>query len=333
MVEVSRKALEAKKNHHYVWANYMKRWSCNGRDVYYTTKSKEIRFDSIRSVCVEQHFYQVKPLKEAHVQAVIAISAFSPKDLRELHISQLNHYLDVQKKVLTYHKSKVQDELADKILYAWECNGLENFHTAHENEAKPILEALANEDLEILKDNVNMILFTQYLAHQSTRTKNFRDTIIAAFSQANSQTEKHIAKAIKECWWFLSYMIGMNIGRSIYLDRNSDTHCLLVNNTNTPFITSDQPMINVHQALKDDVMPPEEYECDFYYPISPNVAYMINKSNRFPHGKVHVTVDVVDEMNIKIAKMANVNIVSNNEESLKPYRKYIGTNFSSVKTL
>ncbi|GHX80586.1 hypothetical protein VCSRO66_2877 [Vibrio cholerae] len=333
MVEISQKNLEAKKNHHHVWANYMKRWSPNGRDIYYTTKSKKIKFDSIRSVCVEQHLYQVKPLTKEHVDVILAISAHSPKDLQELHISQLNYYLNVQKMVLMYDKSKVQDDLADKIIYAWKCNGLENFHTAHENEAKPILEALANEDLNILKDSKNMILFTQFLAHQDTRTKNFRDTIIASFSRADSQTEKHISRAMIECWWFLSYMIGMNIGRSIYLDRNNDTHSLLINNTNTPFITSDQPIINVHQALQYEGKPPQDHECDLYFPISPNVAYMINKSNRFPHGKVQVSIDVVNEMNMKIAKMTNVHIVSNNEESLKPYQRYIGKNLSAVKAL
>ncbi|GCF90620.1 hypothetical protein SMBr_28640 [Shewanella sp. M-Br] len=60
---------------------------------------------------------------------------------------------------------------------------------------------------------------------------------------------------------------------------------------------------------------------------------MINKSNRFPRGKVQVSFDVVEEMNINIAKRANFHIIGNSEESLKPYKKFVGSNLKAVKTV
>jgi|GEM_PF-4392087 len=45
------KALQAKRKHHYVWANYLKRWSTNNRDIFYTTTTGKIAHDSILGGC------------------------------------------------------------------------------------------------------------------------------------------------------------------------------------------------------------------------------------------------------------------------------------------
>lgn len=185
-----------------------------------------------------------------------------------------------------------------------------------------------------------MIYFMQFFSHQSSRTKNFRDSIGAGLAKSRPTLDKateeqvnYIMKMTQESWWFIEYMFGMNMGWSLYLDRKYDVHCLLINDTNTSFITSDQPIVNVHQALTDEIETPEDHECDFYYPISPNVAYMINKSNRFPRGRFQVSVDDVEEMNIKLAKKANFHIIGNSKESLEPYNKYVKTNFNAIKDL
>lgn len=82
MTETDKKYLEAKKNHHHVWANYMKRWSPDNKQVYYTTKkNNDIRFDSVKNIAVERDFYQVKPLTPEHVQIIKRWSSKSPKDL------------------------------------------------------------------------------------------------------------------------------------------------------------------------------------------------------------------------------------------------------------
>ncbi|EEZ40958.1 DUF4238 domain-containing protein [Photobacterium damselae] len=327
MPEASKKHLEAKKNHHHVWANYMRRWSPDNKQVYYTTKkNNDIRLDSVKSIAVERDFYRVKPLKPEHVQVIRIWSLKSPKDLHELHMSYLNDYLKMQYMESLYVQSGKKDETVDKLIEAWKSNGIENYHTAHENEVQEILEALANRDLSILDKDDNMIKFMQFFGHQIARTKNFKDTI-------SNAADNHIKTLTLECWWFIGYMFGMSIGRSLYLDRKDDTHCLLINDTDIPFITSDQPIVNVHPALTAEVKPPEDHECDFYYPISPNVAYMINKSSRFPCGMVQVSVDVVEEMNINIAKRANFHIIGNSKESLKPYKKFVGLNFNAVKAV
>lgn len=326
MTQTDRKYLEAKRNHHHVWANYMKRWSPDNKQVYYTTKkNNDIRFDSVKNIAVERDFYRVKPLTSEHIQIIKKWSSESSEDLRKLHMSFLNDYLDTQDLELLYHKIGKKDDIADKMFEACKSNGIENYHSALENEVQELLDALINRDLSILDKNDNMLKFMRFLGQQIARTKNFKDNI-------SNTADNHIKTLTLECWWFISFMFGLNIGRALYLNRKDYTHCLLINETDTPFITSDQPVVNVHSALTDEIKSLKNNEVDFYYPISPKIAYMINKSNRFPHGTVKVSFDVIEEVNIKIAKQANFHIISNSEESLKPYKKFVGSNFKSVKS-
>ncbi|MCL1140128.1 DUF4238 domain-containing protein [Shewanella pneumatophori] len=333
MAEISKKSLEATKNNHYVWAYYMKRWSPDNKQVFYTSKkNKKTAFDSVKNVAVERDFYRVEYLTPTHIEAIKSFSKESPQELHKQHMFYLSDFLLMQNLEARYQQVNKKDDTTDKMLEAWRSNGIERLHSAHEKEVQIIITALAEHDLSVLNDNNNMCFFMQFLAQQITRTKTFKSKVLTSLSNnAATEKEKHLANAMKECWWFISYMFGMNIGSSIFLDRYNDNHCLLINNTEISFITSDQPVINVHLAVTDEIKPPKEHECDLYYPISPTVAYMVNKSNRFPRGKVQVSVDIVEEMNIKIAKQANVHIIGNSEESLKAYKKYVGINLEKVK--
>lgn len=326
-----KKHLQAKVKHHHVWDSYIRRWSDNKRDVWHTTNAGNVAHGSAKGLAREDNFYQIQPLMKAHVDAIKGMSELSPKPLQKQHMSYLKDFLKRQHIENLYIESGIKDEEAEQLLHATKCNMLEDLHSAHENEVNPIIAKLADRDLSVLDDFKNQCLFVQFFGHQISRTKTFKDSIIAGFARADSKTETQLAKTMEECWWFLSYMLGMSMGADIFSTRKEDRHCLLINDTDTPFITSDQPVVNVHRALTDEVKPPEDHQCDFYYPISPTVAFMVNKSDRFPSGKVQVSVDIVYEMNIKIAKKANVHLFSISKESLKPYKKHIKTNLNAIK--
>jgi len=328
-----KKHLQAKSKHHHVWADYLRRWSLNGRDVYYTTAKGNIVCESVRGLTMEKNFYQVKKLSDAHIEVIKGFSSKSSESLQAHHMSYLNDFLHMQELEEIYKKSGKEIEEVQKVLHASKCNMLEDLHSAHENEVQEIISSLANRDLATLTDNKNFILFMQFFGHQISRTKTFKDTVIAGVSRTDSKTSINVAKDMNECWWFLSYMFGINIGSELYLTRKKDAHCLLVNNTSIPFITSDQPIINVHELLDDEkIEPPSDDHCDFYYPISPKVAYMINRSDRFHRGINNVTIDIVKELNIKVARRANVNIISNCKDTLKYLLKNIGFHLNVVNS-
>ncbi|ENU80600.1 hypothetical protein F975_01654 [Acinetobacter sp. ANC 3789] len=133
-------------------------------------------------------------------------------------------------------------------------------------------------------------------------------------------------------WWFIGYVFGMNIGASFYISRTIDNHCLLINETQEGFITSDHPIINVHQSLSSKtVRVPEENEADFFYPISPKIAYMINKSDRFSKKINYVSLDFVKEMNKKMAENANKYIVSDDCNLIDIYKKHVGSRMKIIQ--
>jgi len=330
---MTEKRLEAKRNHHHVWANHLKRWSPNGKEVYYSTAKGNIAFDSVRAIAATKDFYQIKSLQPHHIEIINEISSHSPEHLQELHTSYLNDFLYLQKLEDIYKKSPIQNQQLDNEFHAQKCNLLENLHASHEKESQEIISLMANRKIEILNNEENMLTLMQFIGHQMSRTKTFKDTILMAQSKTDNKTKAWVGTGMSECWWFISYMFGMNIGASLYFSRKEDKHCILFNDTNTPFITSDQPIINVHESLRNDIMvPPSDEHCDFYYPITPWVAYMINKSDRFQRGINQVSTDVVNELNIKLALRANVYIVSNSEDSLKPLLKYVGQHLKKIQS-
>ncbi|WP_034944743.1 DUF4238 domain-containing protein [Erwinia oleae] len=320
-----RKSIEAKKRHHYVWANYLTRWGNGTKNVFYTTKTGKIACDSVRAIAADDFFYKTTTLTSENVDIIKAFSRKSPSHLHTQHISYLDDVLKLQRLEAMYRASGKQDQEAEALLHATKCNLMENLHSSHELEALSILEALANERLDILHDKQHMIEFMMFFGHQITRTKPFRDAVFHAQPRRNN-LEIKVSDTIVHAWWFISYMFGMNVGWSLYSSRNEDIHSLLVNDTGLPFITSDHPVVNVHSCVSEtDFIAPEH--ADFYYPISPRIAYIICNSKRFSPGVNYIDKDTVEELNIKIANQAMVHIIGNTTNALLPYKKHLGLRY------
>jgi hypothetical protein len=325
---MNKKSLQAKKNHHYVWAHYLARWSDDGRNVWHTTPKGKIIRDSVRAFARADYFYKSRELTPNHIDVIRGLSSLSPRHQQEQHEALLSDFLKVQKLGAAYRASGVRDDEADQALYALECNMMENLHASHEGEARTVIDALASGKISILTEGDNLINFVTFLGHQISRTKSFKKTFSSTFPEFSKMGSDAIQvhRLIEDCWWFVSYMLGTNIGWSLYASRSSDSHCLLINNTKTDFITSDQPVINVHPDLKEgEVVPPTDDTCDFFFPLSPNAAYMINKSDMFPQGINLIFEDFAEEMNTKIAKAARTHIVGVDRESIALYGKHVGT--------
>ncbi|MFA0520937.1 DUF4238 domain-containing protein, partial [Vibrio sp. 10N.222.55.E8] len=161
---------------------------------------------------------------------------------------------------------KASIEIQQEIKAAKE-NWLENKYTANEERAKPVISKLAKGRLSVLDNENHFIRFCHFLGHQFARTKSLRST---ANVMTNRLPEKHdnqqyLAKISMECRWFSNYLIGENFGASLYQTNHFDNYCMLINHTEEPFITSDQPVVNVHESLTDEIKQVSVNECDLYY--------------------------------------------------------------------
>ena len=113
-------------------------------------------------------------------------------------------------------------------------------------------------------------------------------------------------------WILIRHSIAFKIGLSLFKEKYQV--CLL-KSKNSNFITSDQPIINFHSDF-DGI--PDEFE--LYYPISPSLAIMVSKQEKYPDKKV-ITID--DDETIKwndlIAKLSHSQIYSHKKELLEKY--------------
>lgn len=317
----SKKQLEIKKQHHYVWADYMKHWSPNKRNVYYTKKSSGIAYDSVKNVAVERHFYKVGNLNPEHISLINRFIFMSNnKELNTHHQIALKYYLEMQNFHEVYLDSGIKNEYANSVFEAFNNNSLEDKHSELERCVQPISNELRMLNTNVFKNTDEMTDFLLFLGNQITRTKAFKDSFVASFSK---QAEICESKLIDDCWWFLSLVFGYNMGEKLCNDMENYQHTILVNETKTPFITADHPVVNIFPN-SSNIVPPKESETDYFYPLSPTRAYVASKSGKFTNEISIVDESFVDHVNENISKGAYFHIISNSKESLEPYMKLVG---------
>lgn len=328
------KPFQVKKNHHYVWGHYLARWSDDGKNVWHTTQAGKVVRHSVKSFCKEDYFYKVDVLTPAQLKIIHYLSSQSPQVLQDLHKTHLSDALKIQQlETALRDRGQLTAEVSE-VIHAMRCNMLENMHAAHESDAKPIIDSLVKGDISAVRRPEHLIKFTTFLGHQLTRTKSFRNTVALAadVAEISNISIDDLSGDINKCWWFISYMFGMNIGMNLYCTKSKDRHCLLINNTPTKFITSDQPIINLHPDIHHgNIVPLHDNQCDLLIPLAPNAAFMINRSDQFPDGKSNISEDFANKVNEKIAEHAEVYTVGASRECLSAYKRLIGKRRASVQ--
>lgn len=313
---------QIKRNHHYVWSFYLKSWA-TGNNIFYISKRGKVACDSIKGLAKETDFYKISLLNDKDVEFIKSFSEKSPQLLQEIHMSHLNDFIKLSK--ISNSISKVDHaplELSyiQKVL---EHNSLENLHSFIENSAVEVIKRLAKGDSGCLKLKKNMIAFCSYVGHQMSRTKSFKDRSMKAVRSNPDIGEEHkeLLDLFEKNWWFLSFMFGINIGCSLYESKGRDNHVFITNDTNHPFITSDHPIINLHSSLESKPERQAPDSADFYIPLSPQYAYMINNSSDYNHLAFSIDIEEVVELNRKMVNKSYGTVFGSSDEVLRTHNK------------
>lgn len=307
----------AKKNHHFVWANYLSRWAPNGRDIWYSTSKGGTACDSVKGLARERHFYKIRELSDRQIAILYSVARKADEVHRKIHTDLLDEIVHLQRSEELYRANGRRSTLVEQSFEAVKSNFMEALHTAHELRARTVLDALHQGNLDALNDVGAMIHFTSFLGHQATRTKRFKETALAAMAESDDLNCE--VDNFENIWWILSYMFGINIARALYFGRRVATHTLLINNSNVPFTTSDHPVIN----LKEDFSIHDE-GADFYYPISPTAAFVLSDSHLFPPGLHSIDAQTSAKLNAKHAAHAHVHIFGTTLAQVAELRRSIG---------
>lgn len=316
---------QIKVKHHYVWEYYLKNWAVDNKIFWLTTKGN-VAHDSPKGMCREDGFYKVSVLDEVDIAYILEWSKKSPELLQREHRKHLEPFLEVSMAIERIRASKIEsDELKvceDALLF----NTLENHYCGVESGAKEALDGLARGDISVLEDkNVSIGLYS-YLGHQVTRTKALKERFLEqSLKRIPPSTARDEAVRLAEKnWWFICFMLGDNIGWSMYSSRHEEKLMLIKNTTDTPFITCDSPVVNIHP--NNDKLPkgePPEF-LDMLFPISPCYVLIIATSTRWDFLKDGAGFKAVSELNARIAENARFSIYGNMRSVIDANKKEVG---------
>jgi hypothetical protein len=302
-----------KRKHHYLWAHFLRGWSHNQCDVYYRTAKGNIASASTKGLAREDEIYRLSPLDDDDVDLMEKWIAICDLDVQPLHRALLWKMV-----VLSCLLNSLCPERNKAEREALMFNTIENIHTGIENDVRPALDSLRSGNLSVLNDQAVRDNFHSYMGHQFARTKFSRGIWAKIMLNGHGASRERISKN----WWLLSLMLGINVGYSIARSLPTKNVVWLRNGTTTPFVTSDNPVINVHPevlGIREGREAPEH--TDFYFPISPTLAYMVNDSDTYGAGVVEASENLVVQLNQNILLRADETIFGSSREIIQTTKR------------
>jgi Protein of unknown function (DUF4238) len=297
------------KLQHYVPRFYLRAWA--DKEKIYCLQDNEIRNTNIRGVGAENYFYRLRELSPDDVDFLReAIIRDSPEGLKASHEQLVQAftvpYLAKRKlDALGLATSEAMAEIDRMII---ELN--EKLHTNIEEDFQPHLAAMISGDLSFLEDARQAAVFYKGLAVQYARTNHIKKTRLI-MEPERLALYLRIANP-------LVHILATNVGLSLYADRKRHTIILLDNVTGVPFITADQPVINIATGPKDTT-PPAKF--DLYYPLSPTKAMLLlEPSSDLLPGSSSVSETFVRLYNLRMAAHSYRQVFSNSPRVLESVR-------------
>jgi|SRR5208282_3182060 len=291
-------------NHH-VPCFYLRAWANDNR-IWWSGYGK-IGRSELTVVGGENYFYKLQELTEEDVALITGLIDRSPEGSKKIHENFLMSFsLPPAMKRDAIRLGMIDADDMSKLDTAI-ANTNENYQTAIENSFRPYLQHMLEGDVSFYRDPAKAAEFLYGLSLQYFRTKKMREAIIARVRQPFEN--------IGRVWGILSHMFAVNLGASLFVDRKLFKILLIDNETTVPFITGDQPIINLH-GNSSGVNPPEKME--LYYPLSPAKAMLlIEQSNTMHSAGSPVTMEEAHRYNRLIATGAWKQLFSSSEDSLK----------------
>jgi hypothetical protein len=204
----------------------------------------------------------------------------SPEGLKESHRFLLYTFTPPHKakKVLEEQKRQIEEagQRVDEAVFRESMAFLdtqiielsENYHTSIEHLFQPILKDLKAGNLKFFEEQEKRFAFYYGLSVRYSRTNHIK-ACRREMSKEHFEHYLHLANVI-------THLGATNVGSNLMGARESQNVHILDNASDVPFVTADQPVINI-SARPKDFNPPAKFE--LYYPLSPTKAMMLLEPN------------------------------------------------------
>jgi len=282
-------------NQHYVWRHYLKPWLTDGK--IWCARDGKIFKRNIEKLAKEKYFYKAEPLNDNEKQIIQSVIA----SMDSLGHDLLNNTFSI------YIEASNGSEFERN-------NSIESYHSFIEKCAIPILDCLYKDDFKFLENDLSKTIFASFIASQYTRTKKGRDSITMAFQAISHLHDYPENINTDKIGNVLALILAESIGNWIFTDAKLS---ILENKSSIGFLTSDQPVYNLHANTSEELIPINDFE--LFYPITPQKALILKR-------ELHNEEDVdVNHYNNFIISVAREYIFAKTEEELQFYFKDVNT--------
>ncbi len=180
----------------------------------------------------------------------------------------------------------------------------EHYHTGIENDNVDIINSMKRQDASFYVDNKRCGGFLYFLCNQYFRTVKMRRAITAVPRPLPGHDPHRTANL--EC-----HMYATSVGASLMQEARAYRIVFLPNATTTPFITGDQPIINLLDPHATD-------DLEFYYPLAPALAMVLSKDQKkWPTQRHNVSSLEVERYNHLIYEISEDQLYANDEAYLR----------------
>ena len=293
-----------KRQQHHVWKSYLRAWAHDEK--IFCLQNGRIFESNIRGVAVERDFYKLSTLTKKDFEYINLLIGKSPNPVTRLHKDFLMLF-----SIFGWLKDNPPPHMAsdpefESLIDQQIINTEENFHSSIESNMMTILNAIRQRDISFYNDDEQCLKSLHFLSLQSFRTKGVRERVIEKSYPADFN--------IGNCWNILRHIFAMNVGSSLFLERKKRPLFLIENNTGVPFITGDQPVINLLGSPQSTEPPPL---LALYYPVTPWLAVILDETKeRCGYGDGVLSIDQVSKLNSKIHAASFAQVFGHSREVL-----------------
>ncbi|MHC1762519.1 MAG: DUF4238 domain-containing protein [Negativicutes bacterium] len=306
--------MENKPNQHYVWQNYLKPWK-KGDQIICLRNKKDILQSNPRNVASQRYFYNISGLTLNDCKLIRHLFIDNQPErmikLLEGWIEPIEQFLKIYDFVSK--DQKVDDSIKEAIELTFK-NLLEELHMEVEYAGVFGLSKLQSGDTSFLSkcedEDSQDVEFITYLCFQYFRTKKIKQNVKENLGE-NALIFTDFDKAFNIIVLIVSTLLGYSMLNLI--KKGEFCCCLLENDSETPFITGDQPVINIHAELDKGLEPTE---LALYYPLSPTMSMLITKEQIH---NIKCSCEKVKEYNDMIERQSLEMIFANDESVLQTY--------------
>jgi hypothetical protein len=250
----------------------------------------------------QTYFYEFQELTAADMKFLDDfISRATDAPLREVnreYVKLTQYSFELRKRLKKADLlPQVRAALEEELRWA-ERNLGERYHASIENQCRHILDSLRSTNADFYADEAHCIDFLYFLSLQHFRTAKMREGMSKMPIYIPGHDPGRTAN-------ILNHISATNVGAALFRENTAYRIVFLKNITTAPFITGDQPVVNM-------LDPKATNDLELYYPLSPNLAMVLTKDAvKFPDRERNVTTFEVERYNYEIYDRSEDQLYSN----------------------